>query len=309
MGLIFGAGALFAMFFQRLNPVCLANLCNMLSRLYQNVKAINVQHHCEHCQERLESVFGDLSPDERNSLNVRKGCSRYRKGQVIFHEGAFPHGLFCVNIGKVKIFQSGDDGKDQIIHFAKAGDILGYRSLLSGERYASSAAAISDCSICFVPKDVFMMLLDKNAGLSRRLLILLSHDLKEAQQKITHIAQKSVRERIAEALLCLKETYGYEKDGTTINVVLTREDIANVAGTTAESAIRQLSEFRHKKIIGLRGKKISFLNLPLLVKTAHPQGSSGVKGFGGFPGNNFGRELLNNETYHVVKETDYSHTL
>jgi CRP/FNR family transcriptional regulator len=233
------------------------------------VKPAKSQPQCEQCQARLKTVFSGLSDEDILRLNASKECSIYQKGQVIFRAGAFPHGLFCINSGKIKIYQSGHEGKEQIIHFAKEGEILGYRPLLSGEKYSSSAAAINDCTVCFIPKDVFTMLLEKNASLSRKLLTLLSHDLKEAENKITHIAQKPVRERIAEALLYLQEAYGYETDGATVNVVLTREEIANVAGTTPESAIRLLSEFRHEKMIRLRGKKIAFLNLPLLVKAAN----------------------------------------
>ena len=224
---------------------------------------------CQHCQARFKSVFCNLNEAEIVALNDDKGCSNYQKGQVIFHEGTFPHGLFCVNKGKIKVSQSGDEGRDQIIRMSKEGDILGYRALLSGDKYSCSATAIDDCSICFIPKNIFFSLIEKNANLSKEILILLSHDLKNAVHKITELAQKPVRERLAEALLFLKETYGFEKESMVLNVVLSREEIANIAGTATETAIRLLSEFKQDRIIELTGKKISILNLPLLVKTAN----------------------------------------
>ncbi len=229
----------------------------------------NLQPECQQCQARFKSVFCDLNEEEVSSINTSKGCNTYQKGQVIFYEGTFPHGLFCVNNGKIKIAKSGDEGKEQIVRLAKEGDILGYRALLSGEKYSCSATAIDDTSICFIPKQTFFSLIEKNANLSKEMLKLLSHDLKKAEHKITDLAQKPVRERLAEALLFIKETYGLEKDNATLNVVLTREEIANIVGTATETAIRLLSEFRQDKIIELNGKKITILNLPLLIKTAN----------------------------------------
>lgn len=233
------------------------------------MKSTYYQPECEHCYARLKSIFCDLNAAELQTLNAAKECGNYKKGQLIFHEGSLPHGVFCVNSGKIKISQTGDEGKEQIIRFSREGDVLGYRSLLSGDKYSSSATAIHDSNVCFIPRETFLSLLEGNSGLSRKLLVLLSNELKEAESKITHIAQKPVRERVAEALLCLKEAYGYEPDGATINVSLTREEIANIVGTTPESAIRLLSEFRRDNIIDLKGKKITFLNLPMLVKTAN----------------------------------------
>ena len=228
-----------------------------------------LQPKCQHCQARFKSVFCDLSEEDLNTLNLSKGCNTFKKGQVVFNEGSFAHGIFCMNSGKVKIAQAGDEGKEQIVRFAKDGDILGYQTLLSGDKYSCSATAIDDASICFIPKNTFFNLIGKNANLSMEIMKLLSHDLKKAEHKITDLAQKPVRERMAEALLFLKETYGYENDNATINVILSREEIANMVGTARETATRLLSEFKDDSIVELVGKKIKILNHQKLVKTAN----------------------------------------
>jgi CRP/FNR family transcriptional regulator len=97
----------------------------------------------------------------------------------------------------------------------------------------------------------------------------MSRDLKEAEDHIVSLSQKNVRERMAEALLFLKATYGLEEDQQTIMVNLSREEIADYVGTSTESCIRLLSEFNHDKIIALQGKKIKILNLPQLIQTAN----------------------------------------
>lgn len=98
---------------------------------------------------------------------------------------------------------------------------------------------------------------------------LLASDLRTAEDHLTELAQKPVRERLAKALLFLKEKYGFEEDKATINVSLSREEIADLVGTATETAIRLLSDFRNDNIIELVGKKIKISNLEKLIKTAH----------------------------------------
>ena len=98
---------------------------------------------------------------------------------------------------------------------------------------------------------------------------MLAGNLRAAEQMITNMAQKHVRERMAEALLLLREFFGMEEDKITINTVLTRQDIGNIAGTTTETSIRVLSDFNRSKIIKLVGKKIRILNGNELVRIAN----------------------------------------
>jgi CRP-like cAMP-binding protein len=224
---------------------------------------------CESCAARLNNVFCTLSDDEAHDMSIDKSSSFYKKGQLVFFEGNRPSGLYCINRGKVKVYQIGTQGKEQIVRLAKEGDILGYRSLISGESYNASATAIEDSVLCYISRKTFFDLLQENSELSSRVMQLLSHDLRTAETRITALAQKPVRERLAETILTLKEFYGTENDGATINATLTREDIANIVGTATETAIRLLSEFKDEKLIDLVGKKIKILNRDKIVKAAN----------------------------------------
>lgn len=224
---------------------------------------------CETCGSRHKSIFCHLELEELASFSDNKSCMSFKKGQSIFHEGGKPLGIFCVNEGKVKVTYTGHDGKEQIVRMAKGGDVLGYRSLLSSERYNAGATAIDDTNICFVPRDTFFSVLKNNPGLSMEIIKLLSSELKKAEQTITDFAQRPVRERMAEGLLFLKETYGFEADEATLNVVLSREDIANLVGTATETAIRLLSELKHDKIVEFVGKKIKILDMDKLIRAAN----------------------------------------
>jgi CRP/FNR family transcriptional regulator len=231
------------------------------------------EHHkspdCNHCAKRFANVFCNSNYDSMEEINAEKVCTPYKKGETIFKEGTRPHGIFCVNYGKIKLSKMGDDGKEQITRLVKAGDPLGYRALLSGDTYSSSAIAIEDSGVCFIPKELFMGILQKDTNMSLEMMKLLSDDLRKAELQITHLAQKPVRERVAEALLFIKETYGFEEDGKTIDATFSREDIANIVGTATETAIRLLSEMNKDKIIQLVGKKIVILDLAKLIKTAN----------------------------------------
>ncbi len=224
---------------------------------------------CETCSARLDSVFCKLSEEELSNLSMQKHCNIYQKGETIFFEGNQTNGLYCINNGRVKIYKSGQDGKEQIIRLAKEGDIMGYRSLISGEPYSASAAVIEDSKICIIPKNVFYDLLSSNSDITTKVMKLLANELKEAQNKITDMAQKPVIERLAEALLMLKEYYGYEKDESSLIITITREEIANIVGTATETAIRLLSELKKQGIIELEGKTIRILKSDALIKLAN----------------------------------------
>jgi CRP-like cAMP-binding protein len=220
---------------------------------------------CAQCSSQKLSVFACLPGDELAEMSSAKSCNYYRKGQTIFFEGNNSHGIYCVHKGKIKMHKLGLDGKEQIIRFAKDGDIIGYRSLLSGEGYSLSATVLEDSSVCYIPKDTIVNLIIQDARFALKVMELACKEIGKATDTITKLAQKPVRERLAEVLLILKQTFGEKADGT-IDVTLTREEIASLVGTATESCIRILSEFKRDGLIQLDGKKIQILNAKQLMK-------------------------------------------
>ncbi len=222
---------------------------------------------CSDC-ENENSIFCCLPKDELERLSFNKDHNFFKKGQVIFYEGNHPHGMFCIHKGKVKISILGEDGKEQIVRFSGEGEFLGYRSVLSNESYKATATAMEDCYVCHIPKENFSDILNKNNKLSLELIRLLSNDLKKSEQNLLSISQKPVRERIAESLLNIKKRFGYEPDGKTLSIVLTRREIGDIAGTTTETTIRTLSDLVKQGCIKLDGKKIQIIDLDKLVQAA-----------------------------------------
>ena len=212
---------------------------------------------CEHCKSRSNSLFHFCHQEELEKLSDNKTCTSYKSGQMIFHEGNMSNGLYCVNSGKIKLHKMGSDGKEQIIRLVKPGDFLGYRALMSDTAYSASATALEDSTICLIPKDTFFQTLKGNDNLSDGLMKLLCKNLEDSEKKLTEMAYKPVRERLAQALLLLKNTYE-EKNRTTesFSFLMTREDLASLVGTAKETVIRLLSDMKKDGIIKTEGRKI-----------------------------------------------------
>lgn len=212
-------------------------------------------------------LFKKLTDEELNRLNYEKSCTSYRKGTIVYREGSRLTGFYCVTRGIVKIFKTGIDGKEQIIRFAKRGEIIAYRSLLSQELACTTAKIIEEAVLCHVPYQTLLYLIQNNWQFSHHMLQIVCRELREANDYITDIAQKSVRERLAEVLLLLKEDFELDHQNT-LQISLTREELANMVGTATESVIRLLSEFRQDNLIELQGRKIKFINISGLRKVA-----------------------------------------
>lgn len=223
---------------------------------------------CTLCKN-AHSIISCLGIHERETIDSKKDDFTYKKGEVIFKEGNYAHNIYCIHSGKLKLSKLGKDGKEQIVRFAKAGDIIGYRSLLSNDPYHANAIVMEDSEICIIPKATFQKLIEENYKLSLNMIQLLSKDLKSAEQHLIDVAQKSVRERIAESLVLLINLFGYKEDKKTIDLGITRSEIADLAGTTTETTIRTLSQFSNENIIELEGKKIIVKNFNQLVFTAN----------------------------------------
>jgi len=223
---------------------------------------------CEECIAKGHPIFKDLSPEELDNINFQKGCSFYKRGNTIFQEGHRINGFYCVHSGIIKMYKTGIDGKEQIIRFAKNGDIIGYRSVLNQELACTTAKVIEDATLCFLPSDTLFSLLKENSSFAMQLMQLTCKELGEANNYITDIAQKTVRERLAEILLLLKDTFELDEDQV-LQISLTREELANLVGTATESVIRLLSEFKADGFIELQGRKIKLLDMRGLKKIAN----------------------------------------
>lgn len=224
---------------------------------------------CSDCENSFHNIFCRVKSDKLDELYNEKTFTKYSKGEFIFKEGTRPFGIYCLNSGKVKLIKAGEDGRNHILRLHRPGDLLGYRSLFSETGYNASAIALEECDICFIPRELFLKIIKDDSDLAFDLLKMLSEDLKRADIHLTNLAQKPVRERAAEALIFIQETYGFGNDNKTIDAVFTREDIANIVGTATETIIRVLSDFNKEGVVELKGKKIIIPDINELKRIAN----------------------------------------
>lgn len=223
---------------------------------------------CDECILRSNSIFKHLTPEEQEDVLEVKETNILKRGNVIYREGSRINGCYCINSGIIKIYKTGIDGKEQIIRFAKPGDLIGFRSVLSNELACTTAQVLDDSVICYIPGKTLINLVKTNGNFSMELMQLTCRELGEANTYITDIAQKTVRERLAEVLLHLKDTFGLDEENN-LQIYLTREELANLVGTATESVIRLLSEFKSDRFIEITGRKIKLINLPALSKLSN----------------------------------------
>ena len=229
----------------------------------------DVDEGCRYCNLRYKTVFAYLNELEVNLLSTVKKCMQIKKGQVVFKENTLPRGLMCIRHGKYKLSRIGSDNKEQIVHLAQSGDIMGFRAILSNTKYNCTATAMEDSVLCFIPRDTFSSMVLDSSKLANRILGLFSDMLKDTEIKLTVLGQNSVKERLIFSLSILIDKYGFEIDGCTINLAVRRQELADMAGTTRETATRILFELEEEKVIRIMGRKIVITNYPYLLKTAH----------------------------------------
>lgn len=219
---------------------------------------------CNKCQNSNKSLVKFCTNEEIYEINTTKTCISYKRGDSLFHEGALPLGLFCVNAGSIKVVKEASGGKEQIVRIAQAGDVIGYKSLIMQQRYSSSAFAMEDSKVCLIPRDEFSKLSSNNHKFYDALMKLLCEDIERSQNKMAEIAYKPVRGRVAEALILLGQM------ATPQGVInLTREDLASFVGTVKETVIRVLSELKSEQFIEIDKRHIKVLNISGLEKVSN----------------------------------------
>jgi CRP-like cAMP-binding protein len=217
-----------------------------------------------------ESILADLPSEDLEVLMERKVEQVYKKGEVIFREGAYPSGIYYITNGKAKKYKVDRDGKEQIIYVANTGELLGYHAILSEDSYPDSAAVLEESVISFIPKESFLEAINQSGVLNRRLLKTLSHEFAVLANSLTLFAQKSVRERLALQLIVIREKYKVNfEPGMPVEINMSRDDLASLVGTARENVVRMLSEFKDEGTVETKGRKIIVLDVKKLIEIAN----------------------------------------
>lgn len=198
-----------------------------------------------------------LTVSEHDYLSLKNTIS-CRKGQSFIIEGAPVYGLYFVYQGKVKVSMTGLNGKEQIVRFAKDGEIIGHRGFGVGKNYAIGATAIEDTILCNFSNQILLEMFQKYPNLTFDFMMFYAEELNRSESKVKKFAQMTVREKVIDSLLYLNRKFG-QKNGF-LNLLLSRREIADFAGTTEEQVIRILSSLKKENLIEAKGKRIGIPN-------------------------------------------------
>jgi CRP/FNR family transcriptional regulator len=224
---------------------------------------------CKICPYRKESVFSELAESRLDEFCNLKVVSHYQKNQRIFYEGEPNPGLHILCSGRVKLSRSFKSGQRQIIRFTGPCGLLGGKDLFLHNRHRVTAEALEESVVCFVHKQDLLEFLNHNPEVSLKMLGQLARELQQAEDRIEALTALDARKRLAVLLLSLGDQYGtVTPDGKLIEVALTREEMAEMVGTTQETVIRVLSAFRRERMIKDSERHILLTNEERLKRVA-----------------------------------------
>jgi CRP-like cAMP-binding protein len=213
----------------------------------------------------IRDLMSDMGNVEAlKHLAEDRNINNYKKKQVIYAEGNHPIKLYFILKGKVKTFKSNDDGKELTVGLYKEGEFFGYHAMLENTIYRESAQAMEDTELALIPREDFETLISTNPDVTQKFIQILAHNVAEKEEQLIGLAYNSLRKRVADALITLQKKY--KRDGEPVfSIHISRDDLANIAGTATESLIRTLSDFRSEKLIDIKDGNIIMLNEKKLV--------------------------------------------
>ena len=196
--------------------------------------------------------------DELSKLSENRKIRNYKKKEVIFHEGDYAGAIYFVNTGRVRTYKINDDAKEYSVDLYGPGDFIGYMSILEGDEYKETAEAMEEAEVLKIPKEDFTELLFKNKDVSNQFIKMLACNVLEKEQKLLNLAYDSVRKRVADSLVKLEKKYKQAESGD-FSIAISRNELASMVGTSPETVIRTLSDFKEEKLIEIKGSRITLI--------------------------------------------------
>lgn len=205
-------------------------------------------------------VFQKLAPEDRRKVAEVAAVRRYARGENIFEQGAPADAFYTIASGRVKIFRMMPAGKDVILEVFGPGDPVGALAAYDGRPFPASAAALEDTVCVAIPRMVFFRLLEDHPSLVRGLMLGLTHRLVELTNRVTELSGTRIEPRFARLFLKLAGDMGQpDRGGTFVPLALSRQELADMTGTTIETAIRIMSRWGKQAIV--RTEKDGFVIL------------------------------------------------
>lgn len=195
-------------------------------------------------------LFKNLSDQELSELGAHISSESFKKKETIFHEGEPPEWFYIVASGKVKITKLSHEGKEVILEIIQPGDIFGGVAVLKNISYPANAVTMEDTEVLKISRKNLMRILDRFPNFMYCIALQLGDRMKSSYDSLKNIALERVEARIAALLLKLAGKVGVEtKDGLMIDMRLTKQDVADMVGTTVETSIRTFTKFKKQGLV------------------------------------------------------------
>lgn len=217
------------------------------------------------CIQNIEILSKNISAEYFEKIEDAVNIFTCKKGQQFILEGAPVNGLFFICKGKAKVLKTGIYGREQILRLVGAGEIVGHRGFGTADKYSISASAIEDLVLCNLTNNLLEKMLLEIPALTYDLMLFYAEELNRSEEKVKAFAQMTVREKVIDTLLYIDRKFGRNPKGF-FNIQLSRQEIADYAGTTVEQVIRTISVLKKENVLNALGKQIGIVDVNLLKK-------------------------------------------
>ncbi len=208
----------------------------------------------------INSFIGEAKGlEELNQLSENRKTRAYKKKEIVFYEGDYASAIYFISSGKVRVYKINEDAKEYSSDVYGPGDFIGYLSILEGDEYKESAETMENTEVLKIPKEDFVELLFKNRDVSSSFIKMLAHNVLEKEERLLSLAYDSVRKRVADSLITLQKKYDLD-NGADFEISISRNELASMVGTSPETVIRTLSDFKEEDLLEIKGSKIKIIN-------------------------------------------------
>jgi len=221
--------------------------------------------HCNTCANQNCLIQKNISSDLMQILITERNTIACRKGQQFVIEGAPTNGLFFIHKGKAKVLKTGIYGKEQILRFVNDGEIIGHRGFGIREKYSIGALALEDTILCNFSNKTLKKMLSQIPELTYDFMLFYAEELNRSEEKVKTLAQMTVREKVIDTLLYIHRKFGENHKGL-LDVMLSRKEIADFAGTTDEQVTRTISNLKKEGYLFTIAKRIGIKKIEALKK-------------------------------------------
>ncbi len=164
-----------------------------------------------------------------------------------------------MNSGKIRTYKINDNGKELTLSLYNTGDFFGYNALLENTMYKETAETLEESEIGVIDRADFEILVNNNKEVAQKFIKLLANNVTEKEEQLINLAYNSLRKRVADSIITLLKKYKKEEQPEFL-IYISREDLAHIAGTTTESLIRTLSDFKNEGLVEAEAGYVKVLN-------------------------------------------------